>query len=181
MNPKQTLPVYQKVLAGISVALVVMAVKGYIYEVNIWQNTLHPLYLVISATLLCLLLGGFLVWKLRPRLTPVHKHLPELFALLFLLVVLCPLFVSLLNRSLGTETYQSFEFIAEKPHIFTQVGRAIRGKPVKEGFELTVRDGRQIRTFRYKKQAYFPLTKPGEPIMVPITRGLLGSNIVNLP
>ncbi|MFM8490221.1 MAG: hypothetical protein ACKOCH_28085, partial [Bacteroidota bacterium] len=53
-------------------------------------------------------------------------------------------------------------------------------KPKPTGYRLKVRyQGREL-SFRYKSQAYFPLTKPGEEILVPVRKGVLGFYVVLL-
>ena len=48
------------------------------------------------------------------------------------------------------------------------------------GYYLLVRQNGQMHRFKYKKQAYYPLTKPGEVIMLPVQRGIFGPRVVLL-
>jgi hypothetical protein len=42
-----------------------------------------------------------------------------------------------------------------------------------------LKDGR-LYAFHYKAQAYFPLTKPGETVLLPLRNGLLGFPVLQL-
>jgi hypothetical protein len=48
------------------------------------------------------------------------------------------------------------------------------------GWNLLVKDSGKLLRLKYKKQAYFPLSKPGDVILLPITKGLFGIEVVEL-
>ncbi|MFN0035993.1 MAG: hypothetical protein ACKVUS_13100 [Saprospiraceae bacterium] len=57
----------------------------------------------------------------------------------------------------------------------------LKGEKLKPtGWRLTVRQGRRERRLKYKSQAYYPLTKPGEEILLPVRRGIFGARVVLL-
>lgn len=95
-------------------------------------------------------------------------------------VLFAPLFGSLLNRSLGESTTQSFDFVAETAYFASGYGILKGEKLSPTGWRLTVREGKTERRLKYKKQAYFPLTKPGDKILLPIRRGVFGVRVVEL-
>ncbi len=126
------------------------------------------------------LAGGGLLLVLRLRLTPWALHLPEVFTILLFSILFAPLFASLINRSAGSTTFESFEFISETPYLSSPYG-LLKGEKIKPtGYALRVREKGRLLRFQYQKQAYYPLTRTGDPILLPVKHGLLGFRVVEL-
>jgi hypothetical protein len=87
---------------------------------------------------------------------------------------------SWLNRGLGSTGYQTFQFVSEKAFVASGYG-FLRGEMVKvSGYHLTVTEQGRVHKFKYKKQAYYPLTRQGEEISLPVIHGLFGSRVILL-
>jgi len=166
--------------ALLAVLLFVALIWLYVREFPVFSNTIGAQSLVVAAIIVAELAAGGVLWFWRERFRPWERHLPEvIFTLMF-----CPLFAplagSLLNRSIGKTEFQPFEFIAETPYIASNYG-FLKGEKLRPtGYTLTVREKNRGLQFKYKKQAYYPLTKPGETILLPVKKGLLGFRVVLL-
>jgi hypothetical protein len=152
----------------------------YALEFPVFSNTLHVGRLVATAMVFGVLVGAALWYRFRARLAPAENHLPEIISLLVLPPLFMPLFASLLNRAGGREEYRAFRFVSEQPYVAERYG-FLRGAEVRpSGYYLTVEaEGREYR-FRYAQQAFYPITRPGESILLPVRRGLLGFRVVQL-
>ncbi len=153
----------------------------YAREFPILSNTINVMQLVVGSMLAMLLLGAGLLWWFRERLQPWSRHVTEIALVLTFSVLFAPLFGSLLNRGLGKTESQSFIFIAETPYIAMGYGFMKNTSLKPTGYFLAVSDrsGQRLR-LRYKKQAYYPITRPGEAISLPVRRGLFGIRVVEL-
>ncbi len=152
----------------------------YTREFTVFSNTLHVGRLVAGAMITALLLSGGLIWRYRSRFTPWETHLTEVLFITIFSVAFAPLIGSLLNRALGKTANQSFEFVSEIPYIGTGYG-FIKGETLQPtGYYLTVREGGKRYKFRYKSQRYYPITQPGEQVLLPVRTGLFGIRVVRL-
>ena len=152
----------------------------YTREFPVFGNTIGVRALLAGGFLLGALAGGGAVYALRERLTPWENHLPEVFILLFFSLLFMPLLGSLLNRAGGQVEYQPFEFVSETPYISSNYGLLKSEKIKPSGYALRVKENGRLYRFQYKTQAYFPLTKPGETVLLPVRKGLLGFRVVEL-
>ena len=149
-------------------------------EFPILSNTMGAGSLVIASMLTGLLLSSFAVWHFRERFKPWDRHFPDVALVLVPCIVFAPLFGSLLNRGLGKTTSQTFEFVSELPFYASGYGMLKGEKAKASGYHLQARqNGKQYR-FKYKSQAYYPNTKPGEKIMLPVREGFFGANVMLL-
>ena len=165
-------------LLGVMVFIVLMGL--YVREFQFFSNTIDVQWLIVRSLLLAFVLAAGVVWRYRARFSPWERHLPEALFILILGPLFAPLAASLLNRSTSAYAYQSFEFIAERPYYASNFGLLKGEKPSPLGYFLTVREHDKGYRFRYKKQVYFPLTQPGDTIMLPIKKGLLGFRVMLL-
>ena len=169
-----------RLLAVAAVVLFFAAIGLYVREFPVLFNTIGARVLVPGSIFTAIFVAGGILWYFRERFRPWERHLPEaIFALVF-----CPLFAplagSLLNRSIGKTAYEPFEFIAETPYFASGYG-LLKGEKIKQsGYLLTVREKGRGLQFKYTRQACFPLTKPGETILLPVKKGLLGFRVVLL-
>lgn len=152
----------------------------YTREFRIFSNTIEIGKLALGSIIAGLLLAVGVLYRFRERLTPWERHLPEVFFCLLMFPLFAPLFGSLLNRAVGKTEYQPFEFIAETPFYASNYG-VLKGEEVEQtGWFLTVRENGASHRFKYKTQAYYPLTKPGDTILLPVQKGLFGFRVVLL-
>lgn len=176
----QPLRLSVRLLALAAVLLFFALVWLYTREFRIFTNTIGARVLVPGAMLAGALVAAAVLYVLRKRLAPWENHLPEIFTIAVLTVLFAPLFVSLLNRAVGEREYQKFVFVSELPYISSGYG-LLKGEKIKpSGYRLTVQDGARVYRFQYKKQEYFPLTKPGELIELPVRKGMLGARVLEL-
>lgn len=153
----------------------------YVREFAVLSNTIGVLRLIIGSMVVMLLLGAGLLWRFRERFTPLSRHVTEIALILVFSLLFAPLFGSLLNRGLGRTEFQSFEFISETPYIATGYGFLKNTSIRPTGYFLEIKDrSNQRLRLRYKKQAYYPITQPGQQIMLPVRRGLFGIRVVEL-
>ena len=164
-----------------SVLLFFGLVYLYTREFAILSNTIRVSRLIIGAMLVMGLLGAGLIWWFRERLTPWSRHITEIVLVVLCSLLFAPLFGSLLNRGLGSTEFQSFTFLAETPYFASGYGFMKNTSLQPTGYFLEVQDrsGQHLR-LRYKKQAYYPITQPGDPILLPVRRGLFSIRVVAL-
>lgn len=169
-----------RALAFIAVLIFGCLVWLYVREFAVFSNTIEVKNLVIgSMTVMAILVAG-LLWRWRSRFMPWNRHVPEFLLILIFSLLFAPLFGSLLNRSLGTEETQSFDFISETAYFASGYG-VLKGERLRPtGWRLTVREEGVERRFKYKNQAYFPLTKPGEKVLLPMCKGVFGPRVMRL-
>ena len=152
----------------------------YVREFRIFSNTIGVKGLVWGAMAAGLLVAVGTLYYFRARFQPLNRHLTELALLVVLSVFFAPLFASWLNRAFGHQVEQSFEFVAERAYLASGYG-ILKGEALKPtGYYLDVRQNGQLYRFQYKSQAYFPLTRPGESILLPLRKGLFGVRVVEL-
>lgn len=158
----------------------VACVLAYVREFPHLNNTIGVGKLVFWAMLAALLATLAAIVVKRQRFLPLKKHLPELVLVLIVPILFAPLAASCLNRWVGRDGYHSFEFLSEKPFIPGNIALFDRRQPRPDGWELFVREGYTGYKFRYRKQAYFPISKSGDNIQLPVRRGLFGFEVVVL-
>lgn len=163
-----------------AVALLALLMWLYVREFAVLSNTLEVTGLVLGSMLVFVALTGGALWYWRDRFRPLERHFPEVVLILVFSVLFAPLFGSLLNRSWGKNETQSFDFIAETAYFASGYGILKGEKLSPTGWRLTVREGNRERRLKYKNQAYYPLTKPGEKILLPVRRGIFGVRIIQL-
>lgn len=152
----------------------------YVKEFPFLSNTMEVKSLLIGALISGLLIAALIIALSFKKLAPLGRHIPELLFIGSVSLIFSPLFASLINRNLGTDELLSLEFVSETPFLASQYGVLKGEKPKPTGYRLKVRyEGRET-TFKYKSQAYFPLTKPGEKILVPVRKGVFGFSVVML-
>lgn len=152
----------------------------YVREFPVFTNTIGGSRLVLGALLFGAISGSAIVYGLRQRLTPWERHLPETGLILASCILFMPLFASLLNRAGGAIEHQRFVFVSETPYLASNYGILLGEKIKPSGYRLTVKRENRLYRFQYKSQAYFPLTKPGDPVLLPVRKGLLGIGVVEL-
>ena len=169
-----------RLLAFIAVLFFFGLIWLYTREFPVFSNTIGAKSLVLGSLLAGALAGSGLLYALRHRLTPWGNHLPEVCTILAFSILFAPLFGSLLNRAGGGKQEQSFEFISEQPYLSSNYG-LLKGEKIKPtGYLLYVREGKCILRFQYKSQPYYPITKPGEAVLLPVHKGLLGFRVMDL-
>lgn len=152
----------------------------YVREFRVFSNTIGVKSLVVGAIVAALALAGGFLYFFRTRFQPWQRHQTEITLLFFLSAFFAPLLASLLNRGLSRSAEQSFEFIAERPYVASGYG-ILKGETLKpSGYYLDVRQNGQLYRFSYKSQAFFPLTRPGELILLPLQKGLFGCRVISL-
>ncbi len=176
----ETLPWRVRLGAMLAVAVLFGLIWLYTREYPVFTNTLQTGRLVVGAFAVGALLAGALLFALRRRLTPWANHVPEVLLIVVFVPLFAPLFASRINRAGGSVKHQPFEFVAEVPYVASAYGW-LRFRPVEvTGYRLTAkREGRTHR-FQYKNQRYFPLSQPGDTILLPVRRGVLGIEVMEL-
>ncbi|HNG89981.1 MAG TPA: hypothetical protein PK858_07245, partial [Saprospiraceae bacterium] len=48
------------------------------------------------------------------------------------------------------------------------------------GYHLLVRQGSQLYRLRYRSQPYFPISRPGDTVSLPLRHGLFGVQVLDL-
>lgn len=168
-------------LPAIAGVIALFALIGlYVREFAVFSNTIHAGRLVVTGMLLGLAGAVFALYLLRRRLAPWKNHLPEYGTILLFSLLFSPLLLSLFNRGLGKNTHESFEFVRESPFYASNYG-ILKGETIQPtGYRLYVRRRNQEYVFQYRKQAYYPITKPGEKVLLPVRKGVLGFRVIEL-
>jgi hypothetical protein len=167
--------------ALVGVGLFVGLIGLYVLELRYLFNTIEfRRLLLLSWLLMAFVLGGVL-WRYRARFMPWGRHFPLLAIIVVPSMLFAPLFGSLLNRVVARSEYQTFQFINERAFVTSGYG-FIEGQEIKPSeWRLWVQEGAKTHQFKYKSQAYFPISQPGETIQLPVRRGLLtGIRVVTL-
>lgn len=153
----------------------------YVREFPFLGNTLNVKGLVLLSIGTTAAISAVGFWFLRKHLLPISKHIPEVVSVVFPLLFFAPLAGSRFNRLSETIENQEFKFVSEVPYLASP-GGILEGEKIEPtGFRLTVRlDDGSLKIFKYKQQAYYPLTKPGELILLPMRQGLLGFSVLDL-
>lgn len=176
----ENLSVRFRLFTFLGVALFIGLIWLYTREFAVFSNTIGAGRLVIYSLIgmAVLLAAGF--YALRRRFQPLERHWIEVVTIVVPLVLFAPLFGSLLNRAGGKVENQSFEFRSEEPYVAAAYGLLMTGKVKVSGYYLFVEEGDTPYRFKYKRQAYYPLTRPGESILLPMKKGLLGFRVMML-
>lgn len=173
-------PLHIRLLAWASVLVLLTGIILYTFEFRVFTNTIGVRALVLGAFAFGALAAVGMLYAWRHRLTPWENHLPETLSIVVLSMLFMPLLASRVNRAGGVIEHQSFEFVSEMPYLSSSYG-ILRGQPLKaSGIRLTVKKEGQTYRFQYKTQEYFPLTKRGESVLLPVRKGLLGAGVVEL-
>jgi len=164
--------------------LVVLAFFGlvwlYVREFAVLFNTIGAKGLVLGSMLVAAAIAAGSLWRWRERFTPWERHTPEVLFILIFSVLFAPLLGSLINRTLGKTENQSFEFISEAPYFSSNYG-LLKGEKLRPtGWYLNVQENGRQHKFKYTTQTYYPLTRPGETILLPVRKGLFGCRVVLL-
>ncbi|TNE62185.1 MAG: hypothetical protein EP344_05225 [Bacteroidetes bacterium] len=178
---KKQLPNNQlKMLAMAATVIFFLLMWLYSREFPVYTNTIGAARLVTGAIITGALLATGIIYFFRHRLSPWDRHLPESGSIIAFCLFFSPLFASLLNRASGTVDYRRFTFVSEEPYLASNYG-VLKNEDIKPtGYRLIVKDQGEQYRFQYKKQAYYPITQPGEPVLLPVRKGLLGFDIVEL-
>lgn len=169
-----------KIYAFLAVLALFVLGGLYVREFAFLYNSIGVKGLVAGSLLVALAAAVAGLWLGRERFTPWKRHVPEILLILFCSVLFAPLFGSLLNRAFSLKEYHSFEFVSEAPYFSSGYG-LLKGEKIEpSGYHLTVREKGQLHRFKYKGQAYYPLTKPGERILLPVRRGIFGVRVILL-
>ncbi|MBL7775037.1 MAG: hypothetical protein JNK89_03495 [Saprospiraceae bacterium] len=169
-----------RLLAVAGVLLFFTTIWLYTREFPVFTNTIGARQLVLSALVFGALAGSAVCFALRQRFSPWRLHIPEIATIFTLFMLLAPLLASRLNRAGGAVAYRSFEFVSEMPYLASNYG-LLKGETLRPtGYRLQVKSGGKTLLFQYKKQEYFPLTKPGEPVLLPLRDGWLGFVVLEL-
>ena len=169
-----------RLFAAAAVLLFFGLVWLYTREFPVFSNTIGVRTLVLASCVAGILAGSGMIYTLRHRLTPWDKHLPEVGIILAFPIIFAPLLGSLINRAGGSREHQSFEFISEQAFISSNYG-LLKGEKIKPtGYSIYVKEGDRLLRFQYKSQAYYPITRRGEAVLLPVRKGLLGFRVVEL-
>ena len=169
-----------KILSILFVVVLFGLVVLYVFEFPVFSNTLRVGRLVGGAIAFGFLLSGAVLYAFRQRFRPAENHLPEIAALVILPALFMPLFASLFNRAAGPNEYQSFRFVAERPYIAERYGILQTDTIRPTGWFLFVEENGREYQLRYSEQPYYPVTRSGEQVLLPVKRGLLGFRVVLL-
>ena len=154
----------------------------YVREFHVFDNTIGIKQLALSSIAVALVGSAVFLFFWRKKIAVLEDKLPIIFAALIFPALFAPLFGSLINRLGASEpSERSFIFQKETPFRMSRFGfLAMLQQESPSGYHLFVEENGKNYRFTYQKQAYFPLTKPGEIVLLPVETGLLGFPIVSL-
>lgn len=167
-----------RIAAFLGVAALIGLIALYVREFEVFARTLQARSLVLGAMAIGAGIIALGVYALRSRFQPWDRHVTELLLLGVFGVLFSPLFGSWLNRAVGQVQYESFEFVSETPYLTAGYG-VIKGKKISPtGYRLQVRREGQLYRLRYRQHAYFPLSRPGDTVALPLRTGLFGVQVM---
>ena len=176
----QALDTRFKIYAFLAIFALFGFVWLYVREFAVLSNTIGAKGLVGGSMLVAALAAGGSLWRWRRRFSPWERHLPEVLIILVFSVLFAPLFGSWLNRAFGSTENQPFEFVSEAPYFASNYG-LLKGEKIQPtGYHLTVQENGRVYHFKYKTQTYYPITKPGDKVLLPVRKGLFGFRVVLL-
>lgn len=171
---------YPRVFALLFTACLFALIWLYVREFPVLSNTIEIAQLLAGSLVAGLLVAGLIVWRYRRRFLPWSSHAPEVILIFVGCLIFSPLAGSRLNRAFGKTKYQSFVFVAEVPYVASAYGLVRFQKVQASGYHLLVRDNAGNYRFKYVTQSFFPNTRAGESILLPIRTGLFGVRIMML-
>jgi hypothetical protein len=176
----KTISLRFKLLAWLAILIFAGLMWLYVREFALLSNTIGARWLVAGSMLAGALAAGGALWRWREHFMPWERHVPEVSLILVFSVLFAPLFGSLLNRAFGKTEFQSFEFVSETPYFASNYG-LLKGEKIQPtGWFLTLREGARLHKFKYKTQVYYPITKSGDTVLLPLRRGLFGFRVMLL-
>jgi hypothetical protein len=163
-------------------AAVILSILMFLYvrEFSAFSNTLEVKSLVLISMLVGAVFAAVGVWLNKARFMPWEEYFPSAVFILIFAMLFAPLFGSLLNRGFGSDETTSFEFVSETAYFASGYGVLKGEKLSPTGWKLVLREAGKEWRLSYKGQAYFPLTKPGEQVLIPVRQGLFGVRVVEL-
>ncbi len=169
-----------KLLAFVSVIGLFGLIWLYTREFYVLSNTIGAKQLVWGSMITAaILLTGCIGW-FRKRFMPWENHITELLFIIIFGILFAPFFGSLLNRFLGVSITQPFDFVSEMPYAAMGYGIMKDEKITPTGWYLTVREAGKVHRFRYRTHAYYPISRPGDTLLLPIRKGLFGFRVMEL-
>lgn len=152
----------------------------YMREFPLLSNTIGAGALAAGSLIAGLGISAALVWRFRKRFMPWERHRPDVAFVIVSALFFAPLLGSWLNRAFGNTTFQTFRFVSETPFVSSGYG-ILKNETIKpSGYHLVVEENGELRRFKYKSQAYYPVTKQGEEILLPVRKGFFGARVMLL-
>lgn len=166
-----------KVIAG--ALLIFGLIFLYTKEITFFQNTLNLSRLLVSAVLGGLVFGAVLGWFLGKERKERIEQFQLFLGVTVVSVLLMPLLLSRINRQVSTKTTtEEMQLIRMETFAGSRFGNLAELKENPDGFRAFLnRNGTIIRL--QKEDPPFPEDKVGKQVSVPVTRGILGFELVN--
>jgi hypothetical protein len=152
----------------------------YIQEFNVFSNTIGVKNLLLGSLLTAAALAALLLLAFRKQLHPWQDHWTPIVILVFPMLFFAPLFGSWINRSGGSKQAETFIFVSEGAYLREPYGVLKNQKIRPAGYMLIAKQNDKTYQFKYKSQPFYPLSKAGDEIVVPVKVGLFGVKVVNL-
>ena len=164
--------------AFIGVLAFIALLWRYTCEFDYFSNTIGLKPLLWGSVAVGMVSALAFLYLQRTRFSPLSRHYPEILFIVVMTGLFSPLLGSWLNRLAGTKQLKTFQFISEKAYYASGYG-VLKGETIMPtGWVLTVNDNGTVRQFKYKTQAYYPISNPGDLISLPVVHGLFGVDVV---
>ena len=167
-------------------ALVLLAlggiIGGYVHEVPYFSNTFDILYLFCRAAFLGALVGALIGWFVSKKMTDSSDRVPVFMLCLVVCLVVFPLKAIFINHYFAKKDPLSIKVIFEKeePLRTSRFGIVRNSVVTADAFYVHfTKDGNSER-IRSKTQS-FRTVERGEEIELPIKKGFLGFEFVDIP
>jgi hypothetical protein len=152
----------------------------YVKEFPVFSNTIGVKNVVIASFLVAVAISALLLFLLRNAWKPWREYWMQIVFLVFPILFFSPLLGSWINRISGVASNEAFQFVSESPYIAEAYGVLKNQKLRPAGYMLiAIQDGKTYK-FKYKSQSYYPLSKSGDKILLPVKKGILGVKVVDL-
>lgn len=167
-------------------ALVLLAlggiIGGYVHEVPYFSNTFDILYLFCRAAFLGALVGALIGWLVSKKMTDSSDRVPVFMLCLVAGLVIFPLKAIFINHYFAKNTPLSIKVIFEKeePLRTSRFGIAQNSVITADAFYVYfIKEGNSER-IRSRTQSFRTVEK-GQEIELPVKKGFLGFDFVDIP
>jgi hypothetical protein len=157
-------------------------ILGYVHEVPYFSNTFDIQYLFFRALFLGALVGVLLGWYFMRKMTDATDRIPVFLLCLVVCLVIFPLKVIFINHYFAKNTPLSIKVLFEKeePLRTSRFGVAKNSLVTVDAFYVYfIKDGESDR-IRSRTQSFRTVEK-GQEIELPVKKGALGFDFVDIP
>ncbi len=167
--------------AALGTILVFGIMTLYVFEFAYLQNTFNAFKLIVGSLVVGFIIGLLLGQNFKKRFADEDERRVIAFGFPVLIALLFPLMTSLVNRKLNFNPpkQEQVEFFRFEGYGGSRLGFVEGMEPGVDGYSIFFIRDKNIERIR-SKQPHFKDKKEGEKINLPISKGVLGFEYVEL-